>query len=181
MFFLLLQSLIVNLKQNESEFDKMSDDSTELAQSSGDSRISINVQQISSRFQSVQATAREVLKKCEQNVKDHKLYLDKYKQCFDWIAVAETKFDNCKENIQNGTRDMLAEQCKSFDELLSQQNSATSLLNNTIELGEKLYISTSSEGRDVISKQLSELQTKFESLYDGINSADRELKARLSR
>lgn len=171
----------MNLKQNEIEFDKMSDDSTELVHTSGDSRISINVEQISSRFQSVQATAREVLKKCEQNLNDHKLYIDKYKQCSDWMAVAQTKFDNCTENIQKGKRDVLAEQYKILDELLSQQNSATSLLNNTIELGEKLYSSTASEGRDIISKQLSELQTRFESLYDGINSADRELKSRLLR
>ena len=171
----------MNLRQNEVEFDKMSDDSTELVQSSGDSRISVNVQQISSRFQSVQATAKEVVKKCEQNVADHRLYIDKYRQCSDWIVAAQARFDTCKENIKKGARNILTEQYKVLEELLSQQTSASLLLNNTIELGEKLYLSTAPEGREVINNQLQELQQAFEALFDGINSTDRELKAKLTR
>lgn len=87
----LQQALLVSLKHHETEFDKMSDDSTELVQNSGDTRISVNVQQIGSRFQSVQATAREIIKKCQQAVADHKLYNEKYRQCSDWIAAAQAK------------------------------------------------------------------------------------------
>jgi nesprin-1 len=52
------QCLILSLRQNEAEFDKMSDDSSDLVQSSGETRISVNVQQITSRFQSIQNTAK---------------------------------------------------------------------------------------------------------------------------
>jgi len=52
------QSLIVNLRQNEAEFDKMSDDSSELMQISSETRFSVSVQQVTSRFQSIQATAK---------------------------------------------------------------------------------------------------------------------------
>lgn len=69
----------------------MSDDSTELIQNSGDTRISVNVQQIGSRFQSVQTTAREIIKKCEQAVEDHKIYNEKYRQCAEWIAATQLK------------------------------------------------------------------------------------------
>lgn len=79
------------MKHNEAEFDRMSDDSTELVQNSGDTRISVNVQQVGSRFQSVQSTAREIIKKCEKAVADHKLYNEKYRQCADWIATAQAK------------------------------------------------------------------------------------------
>jgi len=48
----------LSLRQNEAEFDKMSDDSSDLVQSSGETRISVNVQQITSRFQSIQNTAK---------------------------------------------------------------------------------------------------------------------------
>ena len=54
--------LIVNLRQNEAEFDKMSDESSELMQISGETRFSANVQQITSRFQSIQATAKVNMK-----------------------------------------------------------------------------------------------------------------------
>ncbi|KAJ8984006.1 hypothetical protein NQ317_006860, partial [Molorchus minor] len=175
------QALILNLRQNEAEVDKMSDDSTELVQSSGDTRISVNVQQITSRFQAVQVTAKEILKKCEQTIGDHKLYNEKYRQCSDWINVAQSRFNSCEDNIRQGSRNILLEQAAVLEELLLQQGSATSLLNNTIELGEKLYSSTGSAGREIISTQIQELQQALEALFDDIGRTDRELKAKLAR
>ena len=48
----------MNLRHHEAEFDKMSDDSSELIEISGESRFSASVQQVTSRFQSIQATAK---------------------------------------------------------------------------------------------------------------------------
>ncbi|XP_074030429.1 muscle-specific protein 300 kDa isoform X10 [Leptinotarsa decemlineata] len=175
------QALILNLRQNEAEFDKMSDDSAELVQSSGDTKISINVQQIISRFQSVQATAKEILKKCEQAVAEHKLFNDKYRQCSDWISVAQARFDSCKKDIGSGSRDSLEQQVKVLEELLSQKASATSLLNNTVEFGEKLYPSTSIEGKEILNGQLQELRKGLESLFDEIHETERNLKAKQIR
>ncbi|VEN42511.1 unnamed protein product, partial [Callosobruchus maculatus] len=175
------QALILNLRQNEAEFDKMSDDSTELAQSSGDARISANVQQISSRFQAVQVTAKEIIKKCEQTLADHKLYNEKYRQCADWITAAQSRYNNCLDNIKNGSREVLCDQAKVLEELLSQKTSAMLLLNNTVELGEKLYPSTAPEGREIVSTQLQGLQQAMDTLFDEINSTERDLKAKQVR
>ena len=54
----------------------------------------INIQQITSRFQSVQVTAKEIVKKCEQALADHNIYNEKYRQCSDWLAGAKTRYDN---------------------------------------------------------------------------------------
>lgn len=54
----MLQSLIANLRQNEADFDKMRYDSSDLIQISGETRFSSSVQQITSRFQSIQTTAK---------------------------------------------------------------------------------------------------------------------------
>lgn len=50
--------MLVSLRQNEVELDKMTDESSELVQMSGEAKISVSVQQITSRFQSVQTTAK---------------------------------------------------------------------------------------------------------------------------
>lgn len=76
---------------------------------------------------------------------------------------------------------MLSEQLKVIEELLAQQTSANLLLNNTIELGEKLYPTTAVQGRQIVNKQLQDLQQAIESIYDGINSLNRELKSKLSK
>lgn len=173
--------MLSTLKQAEVQFDKLSDESTELAQSSGESRINVTVQQISSRVQSVQATTRELAKKCEQAVNDHKAFNDKYQQCSDWIAAAQARFDSCQQQINAGARSALADSSKVLDELLSQQITATLLLNDTVELGEKLFPTTSVEGREAISNQLREIQQALEALYDNVGSTERELKAKLHR
>lgn len=65
--------------------------------------------------------------------------------------------------------------------MLAEQPSAISLLNTTVELGEKLYPSTAMEGRETVRRQLQELQQALETLYDGISSTERELRAKLNR
>lgn len=75
----------------------------------------------------------------------------------------------------------MEEQLKILEELQSQQTSSTILLNNTIELGEKLYSSSSPEGREIINTQIHELQQALEALYDGISNLHRDIKAKKER
>ncbi|KZC10894.1 Nesprin-1 [Dufourea novaeangliae] len=174
------QMLIVNLRQNEAEFDKMSDESSELMQISGETRFSASVQQITSRFQSIQSTAKELVKKCEQAVADHAAYLERYKQCSEWLANARTAYQSIKDDI-SGTRQELTSNVSTLKDLLSRQSSANLLINNTVEAGERLYPTTGMEGREIVRQQLLDLQQAFEELYDSIASTERELQSKISR
>ncbi|XP_046474495.1 muscle-specific protein 300 kDa isoform X6 [Neodiprion pinetum] len=174
------QSLIVNLRHNEAEFDKMSDDSSELIQISGETRFSASVQQVTSRFQSIQTTAKELIKKCEQAAADHQAYLEHYKHCSEWLATAQSKFQTSRDGI-SGTRQELISHSNALKELLAQQASANLLVNSTVEAGERLYPTTGMEGREIIRQQLLELQQAMETLYDGVASTDREIQTKLSR
>lgn len=173
--------MITNLRQNETEFDKMTDESSELIQSSGENRISMNLQQVTSRFQSILTAAKEIVKKCDQNVADHQQYNEKYKQCANWIADAQDKYDKCSDLSQVGSRQDLLDKNKVIQELVTQQGSATLLLNNAVDYGEKLYPSTANEGREVIRQQLQELSQAMENLYDNILSTSRVLEGKLSK
>lgn len=175
------QSLAHNLRQKEVEFEKIKDDSSELIQSSGETRIAVNVQQVTSRFQSIQATTKEILKKCEQAVQDHQMFNEKYKQCSDWLASAQAKYDDSSDLSQVGSRDDLLKKQIVVQELLAQQPSATLLLNNTIECGEKCYPSTATEGREAIRSQLEELQQTFDQLFDNITSNSRKIQDKMSK
>ncbi|XP_076280585.1 muscle-specific protein 300 kDa [Lasioglossum baleicum] len=174
------QMLIVNLRQNEAEFDKMTDESSELMQISGETRFSASVQQITSRFQSIQATAKELVKKCEQAVADHAAYLERYKQCSEWLANARTSYQSIKNDFSS-TRHVLTTNVFTLKDLLSRQSAATLLMNNTVEAGERLYPTTGMEGREIVRQQLLDLQQAFEELYDSISSTERELQSKISR
>ena len=121
------------------------------------------------------------MKKCEQAVSDHEAYLDKYRQCSEWLASAQARYESCTDGSTVGDRQDLIQRSSGLKDLLAEQPSAISLLNNTVELGEKLYPSTAMEGREAIRQQLQELQQALETLYDGVSSTEREFRAKLNR
>jgi hypothetical protein len=66
-------------------------------------------------------------------------------------------------------------------ELVGERPAAMSLVNATVEAGEKLYATTAPEGREVIRVQLQDLQQSFEAFFDKITQSHREVQARLGR
>ncbi|KAK6636175.1 hypothetical protein RUM43_009828 [Polyplax serrata] len=174
------QTLLVSLRQREPDFDKTTDVSSELAQTSGDSRVSANVQQVVSRFKTVQSTAKDIVKKCQEAVEDHKNYLDKYKQCSDLLTAATSRFEKLKSHPESIPSE-LSTKITGLKELLSEQPNAILLVNTTMEVGEKLYPQTGMEGRDIVRKQLEGLQNALEILFDGVTSTERELQTKLTR
>ena len=56
-----------NLRQGEGELDRLSEDGSDVSALSGDTKISMNVQQINSRYHTVQSTVKVklVLQRCE--------------------------------------------------------------------------------------------------------------------
>lgn len=159
----------------------MKDESSELIQSSGETRIAVNVQQVTSRFQSIQATAKEILKKCEQSVQDHQNFNEKYKQCSDWIVQAKSKYDNYSDLSGVGSREDLLKKQQEIQELQMQQSNANLLLNNAVESGEKCYSTTAPEGREHIRIQLEQLQQAFEQLFDNITSTSRAIQNKAAK
>ncbi|CAH3870841.1 unnamed protein product [Pieris brassicae] len=174
------QAISANLKKAENDVDKVTDEFSDLIENCHDTRITMNLQQMTSRFQSVHSTAKELVKKCQQAVNDHNAYQDKNRQCIDWITTAQHKFDECQKNLSN-TPEGIAAKRESLNDLLSQRRNATLLVNNTFELGEKLYPSTSPDGKEIIEQQLQDVQHAVDNLYENITKAERTLDSELNK
>lgn len=43
----------------------------------------------------LQVAAKEILKKCEQAVGDHRVYIEKYGACTSWLLDIQQKFATC--------------------------------------------------------------------------------------
>lgn len=121
------------------------------------------------------------MKKCEQAVADHEVYLAKYKECSNWLANAQNRYQACRDASASATQQDLIDQISQLNAILADRPSSALLLNATVERGEKLYPTTAVEGREAISSQLEELQQALDALYDGVSSMERELQAKLSR
>lgn len=161
--------------------DKMSDDSSELIQLSGETRITVSVQQISSRFQSMQVAAKEILKKCQQAVTGHHEYVDRYNESSTWLSVMQNKFAGTCSDADDGDLAVIEKKMSVLKEILSEQQHGISCYNRVIEMGEKLYATTAVEGRETVRIQMQELQSAIESFYDSVSSRERELEAKRAR
>lgn len=73
------------------------------------------------------------------------------------------------------------QQERAIQDILAQQAPVTGLLNNTVELGEKLYPTTAIQGRETIREQLQELTQVFEKLFDNVQNTNRSLQEKLSK
>ena len=58
---LLPQSVMFNLRQSDGETEKFSEEGSDISHLSSETRISMNVQQVTSRYHAIQSTVKVVL------------------------------------------------------------------------------------------------------------------------
>ena len=66
-------------------------------------------------------------------------------------------------------------------ELVLHKNFGAGLLNSVEVLGEKLSVSTGPEGINAIAADIEELNTAFNTFYDGLSSSEREMQSKILR
>ena len=173
-------AVLLTLKQNENEFDLLSDKASELMQSCGESKTTVFVQQLKSRYLSDENAAKEVVKKCEQMVHDHKLYKDKFKHCNDDYNKAKRELDSHQNYTEISDRKELEQIFAKINQLADQHASLNQLMNAIVEIGENLYLTSDVGGREIIRLEIQDLQQKIEELYDGIINLRMKLEFKLS-
>ena len=100
----------MNIKQGDNDSDKFSEDGSDFSSLSCETKISMNVKQINSRYHSVQSTVKEIMKKCSQAFSAHKAYEEHYNGCLQWLTSAEDKF--AKYSDSHGNKEDIAEKQK---------------------------------------------------------------------
>ena len=174
------QGVLNNLKEHELEFDLLSDKASELIQSCGESKTTIFVQQIKSRFLSDENAAKEVVKKCEQIVNDHKLYKDRYKQCYDEYLKAKAVLDSAGNYATVSDRKELEVIYAKINALANQHALMNQVLNAVVELGENLYATTDPAGGEIIRLEIQDIQQKIEELFDKTINLKTKLEFKMS-
>ena len=169
----------MNIKQGDNDSDKFSEDGSDFSSLSCETKISMNVKQLNSRYHSVQSTVKEIMKKCSQAFSAHKAYEEHYNGCLQWLTSAENKF--AKYSDSHGNKEDIAEKQKLIEELFESKQESMTKLNICIELGEKLFATTAPEGREGIRLQLQDLQTSLDSFFDKLSKLDRELQSKLTK
>lgn len=172
---------IMVLNQKELEFDKLLDKCSELIQNSGDSKLNVQMHQIKSRLQSVENTMKEMSKKCEYAVEDHTQFNNRYAKCVSELAKVNNTFEDCKNFAKISDPKELEDKQRAIRKLLDQQNEMNVLVGNTIDLGQKIYSTTSTDGHESIRNQLEELQQNYDETFDKIKNSAKLIELKLSK
>ena len=157
------QSVLFNLRI-EGESEKMCDENGSDISShlSSESRISMNVQQVTSRYHGIQNTIKDVLKKCNMAVSAHRDYDNKYQELCQEVFHIEGQ---CKRlaSTSHGDKGEIVQCQKAVEELLEKKHALLTMLNSVTEVGEKLLNYTATEGKESIqaSAQHSRLSSQF--------------------
>lgn len=175
------KDLIKNLKSQDLTLEELQEECSKLLQVSGDLRLSLNVQQVISRHQAVQSTAREILKKCEQAVIDHENFNDKYKKGSAWLSNAQSQYEGIVKANGTSSQDDFHVKSAGIQKLLLEQPQANLLSNNVYEAGEKLYSTTAIEGRESVQEQQKDLQNAIDEFFDKLATASRSFQNKLTQ
>ncbi|KAK3090120.1 hypothetical protein FSP39_009339 [Pinctada imbricata] len=171
------QELMQDIKGHQREVDQFSDEGQTLQQITGEARVATAISQLLSRYQSLQHSVKDILKRCEQNVSDHRHYKEKQADCAQWLVHAKEKFGASADTT--GSRNELEDRLEKIQELVADRDAGFNKLNAAIEAGEKLYPNTAAEGREVIRQELRQLKLGWESLFDDLSAAQRKLEVAL--
>ena len=113
------------------------------------------------------------------DVSTHKLFDEKYQNFSARLAQLQELFLN--DLSSKGSRDGIGAAMQKIENFLATKPELVGAMNNLSELGEKLYISSTQEGRDFIRGQLGDIQQEMDSLFDKTLQQQRALEAELAK
>ncbi|KAG1668684.1 Nesprin-1 [Nymphon striatum] len=107
----------------------------------------------------------------------HKKYKEQLSECKTWMQSANQQLSSCNSLFSN--RDALQSNFGTIQELLIKHEEGQPLLHNVIADSEKTLRSTNNAGKEIVKKELQELQADWDSLVSKLSEAKVQLETSL--
>ena len=159
-----LQSLQKNIETKSSDIDEVA----KKIKQGEDSELSVQVSQMLHKYEMLKKNIRDVIRKYDSFVKEHKHFNDQYSAFIEWIEAVIDDLGQFSEIV--GDLKILQERRNNIEELEEMRTSESIKYDTIVELGEKLYSHTSIDGKDLIRQQLKELRSQWDTLMEEIQS-----------
>ncbi|XP_028967016.1 nesprin-1 [Galendromus occidentalis] len=172
----MFKELANEISSAQNAFDELGQDAEALEKSSGELRLSMQSSQLITRFQSVLATCKDIAKKTEQHVVEHKQYQEKYVACLRDMETARSKYDRIVE-MPSGNKDDMTKKLEAIRGMLDQRSTLMNLVNICVQAGEVLQSGSSPAGWEIAQNQIKQLQDLYDSIFDGLAALDKSLQA----
>ena len=110
---------------------------------------------------------RETITKYSAFVKEHQSFDDQYQTFFTWVVDRRNGLTQDSNGMAGDLR-VLQEKRNTLEELEDQRSNESFNFDSLIELGDKLYLHTSPDGKEIIRQQIKELKSAWECLAEEI-------------
>lgn len=140
----------------------------------GESDTDQRVSRLNTRYQTLKNLCKESINRYETYSKDHKTFNDEYNQFRSHLHDANNNLIANSEVV--GDLDELQARQNVIRDISERRINDASTFENIIDRGEKLYVHTSPEGREIIRQQLRALRADWDQFSDNLNIASQKIE-----
>ena len=134
-----------------------------------DPELSVKVSQLNHKYENLKVNLKEMIKRFDSYVREHKNFNDQYKSFLSWIVTVRDDIKQFSEIV--GDLKVLQERRNNIEELEELRTNESIKFDSIIEMGEKLYSHTSPDGKEKIRDQLQSLRSNWESLSEEMQTS----------
>lgn len=139
----------------------------------GDSDIAVRISKLSTRYQTLRNTVKEVISRYHTFVNEHEQFEKDYSDLEEWLKTKMEEVKGVNEIV--GDYAMLQDKQNKARELSDLKNKETPKFESLLDRGEKLYNHTSPDGREIIRQQLRNIRALWESFGDVLQDTSNNL------
>ena len=128
-----------------------------------------NISQMMTRYQALKAAIKEMLNRYQHFVRDHRTFLEKYKESVEWISAVDQ--DLREHAAVVGDMKLLQMRRNKVEQLVELKSTQANKIESVLELGERLYVHTAPDGREKLRQMLREMREQWEAWCDSVTAA----------
>ena len=134
-----------------------------------ESELAVKVSQLNHRYENLKVNLREMIKRFDSYVREHKNFNEQYDSFVGWIATVRDDIKQFNEIV--GDLKILQERRNNIEELEEMKTNEGIKFDSIIEMGEKLYSHTSPDGKEKVREQLQALRSAWDSLGEEMQNS----------
>ena len=138
-----------------------------------DSEVAALAAQLNNRYNLVNKNVKEIKAKYDCFVKEHQSFNDQYAAFTSWMKMMNDDLESYSEVV--GDLRVLQERKNNLDELEDMRTNECAKFDSIMELGERLYSHTSTDGKEIIRSKLQSLRLAWEKLTEDVQNTTNKL------
>ncbi|CAH1803094.1 unnamed protein product, partial [Owenia fusiformis] len=171
------KNLLNTVSSRQEDFDQLSTQGQKLDR--GEARQTTLTNQLNARYHTLKSNIKDAISTWEAYVESHTEYNSNYERCTHWLSDMEARIRDA--NSTSGDQSELVARLGHLDDVLLEKDEGASILHSAVESGEKLYPTTSVDGREAIRHALRGLRERLDAVSDSGSDVHHKLDTTLNQ